>query len=150
MTGVSIKTIQDTTCAVFGVTRVQLLGSQRARRLATPRQVAMALSAKLSGQSLPGIGRAFGDRDHTTVLHAQRAIDKRRTDDAALNEMICKIEDQLLTHEHRGVAQRADQIIDAVIDLLRARLMARAALDPLGLIDALDRFTKETRSKEAP
>src|SRR5205823_2301923 len=58
---------------------------KRSRNLARPRQVAMALAKDLTQMSLPEIGEAFGNRDHTTVLHACRTIASLRTHDSALN-----------------------------------------------------------------
>ncbi|MDO9499008.1 helix-turn-helix domain-containing protein [Falsiroseomonas sp.] len=61
----------------------QVLGDQRSRSVAAPRMEAMHLAVKLSGLSLPAIGRAFR-RDHTTVLHAHRVTTQRAADDAAV------------------------------------------------------------------
>lgn len=61
----------------------QVLGDQRSRCFAEPRMEAMHLAVKLSGLSLPTIGRAFR-RDHTTVLHAHRTITQRAADDPAV------------------------------------------------------------------
>lgn len=62
-----------------GVSVAELLGPCRERRLAYPRQVAMTLCREMTGASLPQIGRRFGGRDHTTVLHAIRATEARMT-----------------------------------------------------------------------
>jgi chromosomal replication initiator protein len=60
--------------------------ARRARAVARPRQVAMYLAKQLTPRSLPEIGRKFGNRDHTTVMHAIRRIDELRAVDAVLNE----------------------------------------------------------------
>jgi chromosomal replication initiator protein len=58
---------------------------KRTRNVARPRQVAMALAKELTQMSLPEIGEAFGNRDHTTVLHACRTISSLRQSDSGLN-----------------------------------------------------------------
>jgi chromosomal replication initiator protein len=58
---------------------------KRSRNIARPRQVAMCLAKDLTPMSLPEIGEAFGNRDHTTVLHACRTISTLRKKDSALN-----------------------------------------------------------------
>jgi chromosomal replication initiator protein len=70
----SIDAIQDAACAHFAITREELLSRSRAERVVWPRQAAMWLTKELTEHSLPSIGRAFGGRDHTTVLHACRRV----------------------------------------------------------------------------
>jgi chromosomal replication initiator protein len=78
----TVADIQVAACEYFGVTLDELLSSARSARLAWPRQVAMYLARELTGESLPAIGRQFGGRNHTTVLHAWRRIGSRvGTDD---------------------------------------------------------------------
>ena len=59
----------------FGVNRGDLLSSRRNRSIVRPRQIGMYLAKSLTARSLPEIGRRFGGRDHTTVLHAIRKIE---------------------------------------------------------------------------
>jgi chromosomal replication initiator protein len=61
---------------------------RRARAVARPRQVAMYLAKQLTSRSLPEIGRKFGGRDHTTVMHAVRRIDELRQSDNTMSEDI--------------------------------------------------------------
>jgi chromosomal replication initiator protein len=68
----SVAEIQELACKHFGLTSEELLSSSRTARIAWPRQVAMYLARELTEESLPVIGRHFGGRDHTTVLHAWR------------------------------------------------------------------------------
>jgi chromosomal replication initiator protein len=77
----SVADIQDAACQHFGLSREELLSSSRTARVAWPRQVAMYLARELTGESLPTIGRSFGGRDHTTVLHAWRRTTARIADD---------------------------------------------------------------------
>ena len=63
-----------------------LLSTRRTRTIARPRQIAMALAKELTNHSLPDIGRSFGGRDHTTVLHACRKIQELRESDPSIEE----------------------------------------------------------------
>src|SRR5205807_104494 len=78
----SIAEIQAAACTHFGITTQELLSTTRTPRIVWPRQLAMYLARELTGESLPAIGRHFGGRDHTTVLHAcRRAAAKLAADD---------------------------------------------------------------------
>jgi chromosomal replication initiator protein len=77
----SIERIQAAACEHFGVSPQELLSTARTARLAWARQVAMYLSRELTSESLPAIGRQFGGRDHTTVLHAWRRTSSRIASD---------------------------------------------------------------------
>jgi chromosomal replication initiator protein len=76
-TGCTVADVQVAVCEHFRVTLDELLSPARSARLAWPRQVAMYLARELTGESLPAIGKQFGGRDHTTVLHAWRRIGTR-------------------------------------------------------------------------
>lgn len=82
---VSIENIQKTVSDYYRIKLVDLLSKKRTRAIARPRQIAMYLSRELTQLSLPEIGSAFGDRDHTTVLHACKTIESLRNTDAAIN-----------------------------------------------------------------
>ncbi len=72
----------------FNVAKADLLSPRRARNVVVPRQIGMYLSKKLTSRSLPEIGRRFGGRDHSTVLHAVRKIDDQiRTDEKLAKEV---------------------------------------------------------------
>lgn len=81
-------------CAAFGVTRKELIGSSRLRRVLVPRQVAMALARDVGGQSLPRIAMAF-DRDHSTVLHACRKVEEMVEDDVQLAATVRQLRKEL-------------------------------------------------------
>ena len=72
---VKIEDIQKLVASHYSVTRADILSSRRTATVVKPRQVAMYLSKALTLRSLPEIGRRFGGRDHTTVLHAVRKIE---------------------------------------------------------------------------
>jgi chromosomal replication initiator protein len=82
---VSVEGIQKTVAEYFKIKISDMHSKRRTRNVARPRQVAMALAKDLTQMSLPEIGEAFGNRDHTTVLHACRTIASLRKHDSALN-----------------------------------------------------------------
>ena len=82
---VSVEGIQKTVAEYFKIKVADMHSKKRSRNLARPRQVAMALAKDLTQMSLPEIGDAFGNRDHTTVLHACRTIASLRKHDNGLN-----------------------------------------------------------------
>src|SRR5437763_2685155 len=82
---VSVEGIQKTVAEYFKIKVGDMHSKRRSRNVARPRQVAMALAKDLTQMSLPEIGGAFGNRHHTTVLHACRTIASLRTHDSALN-----------------------------------------------------------------
>ncbi len=73
---VSIDKIQTVTSNFFSISLTDMLSPRRSRPLARPRQIAMYLAKKLTPRSLPEIGRKFANRDHTTVIHAVKTIEK--------------------------------------------------------------------------
>jgi chromosomal replication initiator protein len=87
----SIDEIQAAACEHFGVSPQELLSTTRTPRVAWPRQVAMYLARELTGESLPSIGRQFGGRDHTTVLHACRRTSTRIASDESSKQAVEKL-----------------------------------------------------------
>ena len=85
---VKIEDIQKIVARHFNVSRNELLSNRRTRTIVRPRQVAMYLSKVLTPRSLPEIGRRFGGRDHTTVLHAVRKIESEFERDNTLSQEI--------------------------------------------------------------
>ena len=83
---ITIENIQKTVAEYYKIRSSDLLSNRRSRSITRPRQLAMALSKELTNHSLPEIGKAFGGRDHTTVLHACRKIAELRDSDAKINE----------------------------------------------------------------
>ena len=83
---VKIEDIQKLVASHYAVSRADILSSRRTATVVKPRQVAMYLSKALTLRSLPEIGRRFGGRDHTTVLHAVRKIEGLSASDTALRE----------------------------------------------------------------
>ncbi|WP_439573045.1 chromosomal replication initiator protein DnaA [Phreatobacter sp.] len=85
---IKIEDIQKVVAQHYNVSRSDILSARRTASVVRPRQVAMYLSKTLTLRSLPEIGRRFGGRDHTTVLHAVRKIENLAGQDRALNEEI--------------------------------------------------------------
>jgi chromosomal replication initiator protein len=83
---VSIQEIQKRVCEHFNIRIAEMSSARRARNIARPRQVAMYLAKQLTSKSLPDIGRHFGDRDHTTVMHAVSRVTELMGTDAAFAE----------------------------------------------------------------
>lgn len=81
---VRIEDIQKAVARQFSVARNDLLSNRRTRQIVRPRQIAMYLSKTMTPRSLPEIGRRFGGRDHTTVLHAVRKVEELISQDAKL------------------------------------------------------------------
>ena len=82
---ISIDKFQNVTSNFFSINLQEMLSQRRSRPLARPRQIAMYLAKKLTTRSLPEIGRRFANRDHTTVIHSVKTIDKLRKEDNELN-----------------------------------------------------------------
>jgi chromosomal replication initiator protein len=82
---ISVEGIQKTVAEYFKIRVSDMYSKKRSRNVARPRQVAMALAKDLTQMSLPEIGEAFGNRDHTTVLHACRTIANLRAKDLGLD-----------------------------------------------------------------
>ena len=85
---VTIEEIQRRVAEHFAIKISDMHSARRARAVARPRQVAMYLAKQLTPRSLPEIGRKFGGRDHTTVMHAVKKIEQLRAEDAQLNDDI--------------------------------------------------------------
>jgi chromosomal replication initiator protein len=92
---ISIDEIQTRVSDHYRIRKAEMTSARRAREVARPRQVAMYLSKQLTPRSLPEIGRRFGGRDHTTVIHAVRQIEKLRAQDAELDADIRLLTRQL-------------------------------------------------------
>ncbi len=81
---VTVDMIQKTVAEHYNLKQADLISERRARAVARPRQVAMWLAKQITTRSLPDIGRRFGGRDHTTVLHAVRRIESLKAEDAGI------------------------------------------------------------------
>jgi chromosomal replication initiator protein len=89
---VTVEVVQNVVCTQFGIRLVDMKSAKRTKNLAFARQVAMYLSRKLAGSSMPAIGDKFGKRDHSTVFHAIRTIEQRIESDPAFQTLLAKLE----------------------------------------------------------
>jgi chromosomal replication initiator protein len=85
---ISIEGIQELVCERFGVTHDELTGDRRSQNIVYPRQVAMYLARELTDSSLPKIGKEFGGRDHTTVIHATSKIARLIREDRSVYNLV--------------------------------------------------------------
>lgn len=92
---VSIENIQRLVCREFGLSFPQIKSKNNSHKVSYPRQIAMYLAKQLTPTSLPQIGREFGGKHHTTVLHSIHKIEELRKADRDLNRLIHKLSDSL-------------------------------------------------------
>src|SRR3954464_15809154 len=92
---VTIESIQKAVAEQFGLRLVEIKAKNNSRAIVYPRQIAMYLAKHLTEASLPEIGRQFGGKHHTTVLHSVEKIDLQRKNDKDLNRLINKLTEQL-------------------------------------------------------
>ena len=85
---VSIRRIQETVSERFNLSLSELTGEKRSQNIVYPRQVAMYLSRELTDSSLPKIGKEFGGRDHTTVIHATSKIARLIREDRSVYNLV--------------------------------------------------------------
>ena len=95
-TKITIENIQVLVCKYFKISKNEMLSSRRSRYLVRPRQVAIYLSKILTTKSLPEIGREFSDRDHTTIIHSVKAIEKLKEDNLEISNGINFLKNQIL------------------------------------------------------
>ena len=100
---VTIDLIQTTVCKFFKISKNEMLSPRRSRYLVRPRQTAIYLSKMLTSKSLPEIGRSFSNRDHTTVIHSVKTIDKLRKEDNELNINIDSLKNKILYNQENEV-----------------------------------------------
>ena len=93
---VTIDNIQTIVCRFFKISKNEMLSSRRSRYLVRPRQTAIYLAKMLTSKSLPEIGRCFSNRDHTTVIHSVKTIEKLRKEDNDLNIKIDSLKNKIL------------------------------------------------------
>ena len=93
---VTIDLIQTLVCKFFKISKNEMLSSRRSRYLVRPRQTAIYLTKILTSKSLPEIGREFSNRDHTTIIHSVKTIEKLKEKDTEMVENINKLKNQIL------------------------------------------------------
>ena len=93
---VTIDLIQTLVCKFFKISKNEMLSSRRSRYLVRPRQTAIYLTKILTSKSLPEIGREFSNRDHTTIIHSVKTIEKIKEKDPEMVDNINKLKNQIL------------------------------------------------------
>jgi len=93
---VTIDLIQTLVCKFFKISKNEMLSSRRSRYLVRPRQTAIYLTKILTSKSLPEIGREFSNRDHTTIIHSVKTIEKLKEKDPEMINNINKLKNQIL------------------------------------------------------
>ena len=93
---VTIDLIQTIVCKFFKISKNEMLSPRRSRYLVRPRQTAIYLTKILTSKSLPEIGREFSNRDHTTIIHSVKTIEKLKEKDPMMVENINKLKNQIL------------------------------------------------------
>ena len=100
---VTIDSIQTIVCQFFKISKNEMLSARRSRYLVRPRQTAIYLSKLLTSKSLPEIGRAFSNRDHTTVIHSVKTIERLRQEDKDLNSNIDNLKNKILYNKENEI-----------------------------------------------
>ena len=100
---VTIDLIQTNVCEFFKISKNEMLSPRRSRYLVRPRQTAIYLSKLLTSKSLPEIGRAFSNRDHTTVIHSVKTIEKLKKEDNELNLNIDSLKSKILYNKQNEI-----------------------------------------------
>ena len=93
---ITIDSIQTLVCKFFKISKNEMLSSRRSRYLVRPRQTAIYLTKILTSKSLPEIGREFSNRDHTTIIHSVKTIEKLKEKDPEMVDNINKLKNQIL------------------------------------------------------
>ena len=100
---VTIDLIQSIVCKFFKISKNEMLSSRRSRYLVRPRQTAIYLTKILTSKSLPEIGREFSNRDHTTVIHSVKTIEKLRKEDNELSNNIDNLKNKILYNKENEI-----------------------------------------------
>lgn len=130
----------------FELTPAHLESPRRTAELARPRQIAMVLARELlPRKSLPDIGRAFGNRDHTTVMHAVRAVARRRADDASYDATYLALRTECETElkhedddEQTAARDAAERLVERIVGQIRIGLLQVALERPKEFVECVN------------
>ena len=100
---VTIDLIQSKVCKFFKISKNEMLSSRRSRYLVRPRQTAIYLTKILTSKSLPEIGREFSNRDHTTIIHSVKTIEKLKENDQEMTNNINNLKNQILYNKENEI-----------------------------------------------
>jgi hypothetical protein len=124
----TVEAVIETVAARYGISVALVTSKFRTGDLVRARHIAMWLAHGLTGRSYPSIGRAFGYRDHTTVMHAVDKIGEQMTRSRDLRDEVADLQRQILA-EYAMPTER-DILVAQVIDTIAARARALALHDP--------------------
>jgi len=100
---VTIDQIQSMVCKFFKISKNEMLSSRRSRYLVRPRQTAIYLTKILTSKSLPEIGREFSNRDHTTIIHSVKTIEKLKENDIEMTNNINNLKNKILYNKDNEI-----------------------------------------------
>ncbi len=100
---VTIDLIQSIVCKYFKISKNEMLSSRRSRYLVRPRQTAIYLTKILTSKSLPEIGREFSNRDHTTIIHSVKTIERLKRENTELSNNIDNLKNQILYNKENEI-----------------------------------------------
>ncbi|MDC1010911.1 chromosomal replication initiator protein DnaA [Candidatus Pelagibacter sp.] len=100
---ITIDLIQSTVCKFFKISKSEMLSSRRSRYLVRPRQTAIYLTKILTSKSLPEIGREFSNRDHTTIIHSVKTIEKLKENNQEMTDNINNLKNQILYNKENEI-----------------------------------------------
>jgi len=100
---VTIDLIQSIVCKFFKISKNEMLSSRRSRYLVRPRQIAIYLTKILTSKSLPEIGREFSNRDHTTIIHSVKTIEKLKENDSEMTTNINNLKNKILYNKENEI-----------------------------------------------
>ena len=100
---ITIELIQTEVCKYFKISKNEMLSSRRSRYLVRPRQAAIYLTKVLTSKSLPEIGRSFSNRDHTTVIHSVKTIEKIRKNDEEFNTNLESLKNKIIFNKNNEI-----------------------------------------------
>jgi len=100
---VTIDLIQSIVCKFFKISKNEMLSSRRSRYLVRPRQTAIYLTKILTSKSLPEIGREFSNRDHTTIIHSVKTIERLKENDQEMTNNINNLKNQILYNKENEI-----------------------------------------------
>jgi chromosomal replication initiator protein len=123
----SIAEIQRAVASYFGIQRYEMVSARRSRKVAWPRQVAMYLTRDLTPFSFPHIGRHFGRRDHTTIMHGVACVEARIGVDPMLALAVEKLTDELCSGAPPWRGHEMSER-ERFVDAVRGSTMLRQAL----------------------
>ena len=100
---VTIDNIQTIVCKFYKISKNEMLSPRRSRYLVRPRQTAIYLTKILTSKSLPEIGREFSNRDHTTIIHSVKTIEKLKQEDLELSANIDNLKNKILYNKENEI-----------------------------------------------